>query len=75
MANHAGSHVRVTLSDDADSDAVAEQLTTVGGSLPDEVTPTLAPDATALGQIYYYNKDYSSSAIMNSLRRTLSSRV
>ena len=33
---------------------VAEQLTTVSGSLPEDVTPTLAPDATALGQIYYY---------------------
>jgi Cu(I)/Ag(I) efflux system membrane protein CusA/SilA len=33
---------------------VAEQLTTVAGSLPEGVTPTLAPDATALGQIYYY---------------------
>ena len=29
MANHAGSHVRVALSDDADSDAVAEELTTI----------------------------------------------
>jgi Cu(I)/Ag(I) efflux system membrane protein CusA/SilA len=29
-------------------------LTTVSGLLPDGVTPTLAPDATALGQIYYY---------------------
>jgi Cu(I)/Ag(I) efflux system membrane protein CusA/SilA len=33
---------------------VAEQLTTVSGELPEAVTPTLAPDATALGQIYYY---------------------
>jgi len=36
---------------------VAEQLTTVSGLLPEGVTPTLAPDATALGQIYYYVLD------------------
>ncbi|MCA9152528.1 MAG: efflux RND transporter permease subunit, partial [Planctomycetales bacterium] len=36
---------------------VAEQLTTVSGTLPDGVTPALAPDATALGQIYYYVLD------------------
>ncbi len=52
------SFVQVTFDDDVDfywaRSRVAEQLTTVGGSLPDEVTPTLAPDATALGQIYYY---------------------
>ncbi len=33
---------------------VSEQLTTVASVLPDGVTPMLAPDATALGQIYYY---------------------
>lgn len=33
---------------------VAEQMTTVSGILPDGVTPVLAPDATALGQVYYY---------------------
>jgi copper/silver efflux system protein len=52
------SFVQVTFGDDVDfywaRSRVAEQLTTVGGSLPDDVTPTLAPDATALGQIYYY---------------------
>ena len=52
------SFVQVTFDDDIDfywaRSRVAEQLTTVSGSLPDEVTPTLAPDATALGQIYYY---------------------
>lgn len=52
------SFVQVTFDDDVDfywaRSRVAEQLTTVAGSLPDEVTPTLAPDATALGQIYYY---------------------
>lgn len=52
------SFVQVTFDDDVDfywaRSRVAEQLTTVAGSLPDDVTPTLAPDATALGQIYYY---------------------
>ncbi|MCA9146966.1 MAG: efflux RND transporter permease subunit, partial [Planctomycetales bacterium] len=52
------SFVQVTFDDDVDfywaRSRVAEQLTTVSGSLPDGVTPTLAPDATALGQIYYY---------------------
>ena len=52
------SFVQVTFGDDVDfywaRSRVAEQLTTVSGVLPDSVTPTLAPDATALGQIYYY---------------------
>ena len=52
------SFVQVTFGDDVDfywaRSRVAEQLTTVSGALPDSVTPTLAPDATALGQIYYY---------------------
>ena len=52
------SFVQVTFDDGVDfywaRSRVAEQLTTVSGSLPEGVTPTLAPDATALGQIYYY---------------------
>ncbi|MCH5376417.1 MAG: efflux RND transporter permease subunit, partial [Planctomycetes bacterium] len=52
------SFVQVTFGDDVDfywaRSRVAEQLTTVAGRLPEDVTPTLAPDATALGQIYYY---------------------
>lgn len=52
------SFVQVTFDDSVDfywaRSRVSEQLTTVTGSLPDDVTPTLAPDATALGQIYYY---------------------
>ena len=52
------SFVQVTFDDNVDfywaRSRVAEQLTTVSGALPDGVTPTLAPDATALGQIYYY---------------------
>ncbi|MFB3105736.1 MAG: efflux RND transporter permease subunit, partial [Pseudomonadales bacterium] len=52
------SFVQVTFDDDVDfywaRSRVVEQLTTVSGALPEGVTPTLAPDATALGQIYYY---------------------
>ena len=52
------SFVQVTFDDSVDfywaRSRVAEQLPTVSGSLPEGVTPTLAPDATALGQIYYY---------------------
>jgi Cu(I)/Ag(I) efflux system membrane protein CusA/SilA len=33
---------------------VAERLTQVGSVLPADVTPYLAPDATALGQIFWY---------------------
>lgn len=52
------SFVQVTFDDDVDfywaRSRVSEQLTTVSGTMPEGVTPTLAPDATALGQIYYY---------------------
>ncbi len=52
------SFVQVTFDDSVDfywaRSRVAEQLTTVSGSLPEGATPALAPDATALGQIYYY---------------------
>ena len=52
------SFVQVTFDDGVDfywaRSRVAEQLSTVAGILPDGVTPRLAPDATALGQIYYY---------------------
>ena len=52
------SFLQVTFADHVDfywaRSRVAEQLTTVGGSLPSDATPTLAPDATALGQIFYY---------------------
>ncbi|MFT5522451.1 MAG: Cu(I)/Ag(I) efflux system membrane protein CusA/SilA [Pirellulaceae bacterium] len=52
------SFVQVTFDDDVDfywaRSRVSEQLTTMSGILPENVTPTLAPDATALGQIYYY---------------------
>ncbi len=52
------SFVQVTFDDATDfywaRSRVAEQLTTVSNILPEGVTPTLGPDATALGQIYYY---------------------
>ncbi len=55
------SFVQVTFADDIDfywaRSRVAEQLTTVTGTLPQGVTPQLAPDATALGQIYFYVLD------------------
>ena len=52
------SFVQVTFADNVDfywaRSRVAEQLATVGNQLPDGTSPVLAPDATALGQIYYY---------------------
>lgn len=52
------SFVQVTFSDSTDlywaRSRVSEQLGTVSSKLPEGVTPTLGPDATALGQIYYY---------------------
>ncbi len=55
------SFVQVTFADDIDfywaRSRVSEQLSTVGGQLPPGTSPVLAPDATALGQIYYYVLD------------------
>lgn len=52
------SFVQVTFADGTDfywaRSRVLERLGTAVSSLPDGVTPTLAPDATALGQILYY---------------------
>lgn len=52
------SFVQVTLSDDTDfywaRSRVVEQLATAASVLPDGVVPTLGPDATALGQVFYY---------------------
>ncbi|NOX57194.1 MAG: efflux RND transporter permease subunit [Planctomycetes bacterium] len=52
------SFVQVTFRDDVDfywaRSRVAEQLGTVSAQLPEGVVPTLGPDATALGQIFYY---------------------
>ncbi len=52
------SFVQVTFDDGVDfywaRSRVAEQLTAIGNQLPEGVSPSLGPDATALGQIYYY---------------------
>ena len=52
------SFVQVTFADNVNfywaRSRVSEQLSTVSGQLPDSVRPVLAPDATPLGQIYYY---------------------
>ena len=52
------SFVQVTFSDSTDfywaRSRVAEQLGTAASFLPDSVVPTLGPDATGLGQVFYY---------------------
>src|SRR5688572_14231470 len=52
------SFVQVTFDEGTDfywaRSRVLERLGTAVGSLPEGVTPTLGPDATALGQIFYY---------------------
>ena len=52
------SFVQVTFSDDTDfywaRSRVSEQLGTATSVLPEGVVPTLGPDATGLGQVYYY---------------------
>ncbi len=52
------SFVQVTFADGTDfywaRSRVLERLGTAIASLPEGVTPTLGPDATALGQVFYY---------------------
>ena len=52
------SFVQVTFSDDTDfywaRSRVSEQLGTAAATLPEGVVPMLGPDATGLGQIFYY---------------------
>jgi copper/silver efflux system protein len=52
------SFVQITFADGTDfywaRSRVLERLGSAIGSLPEGVTPTLGPDATALGQIFYY---------------------
>ncbi|WP_164104320.1 efflux RND transporter permease subunit [Candidatus Laterigemmans baculatus] len=52
------SFVQVTFADGIDfywaRSRVSEQLGSAASQLPDGVTPQLGPDATGLGQIYYY---------------------
>ncbi len=55
------SFVQITFKENVDfywaRSRVAEQLSSASKQLPDGVTPTLGPDATALGQIFYYVLD------------------
>jgi Cu(I)/Ag(I) efflux system membrane protein CusA/SilA len=55
------SFVQITFADGTDfywaRSRVLERLGTAAGTLPEGVTPTLGPDATALGQIFYYVLD------------------
>ena len=66
------SFVQVTFSDDTDfywaRSRVSEQLATATANLPDDVVPTLGPDATGLGQIYYYVLDPPPGMNMAELR-------
>jgi Cu(I)/Ag(I) efflux system membrane protein CusA/SilA len=70
------SFVQVTFEDGVDfywaRSRVAEQLDTAAAQLPEGVTPQLGPDATALGQIFYYvlvpPKDGMSLADLRSLQ-------
>lgn len=52
------SFVQVTFADDIDyywaRSRVSEQLPVVAGDLPENAKPVLGPDATGLGQIFYY---------------------
>ena len=52
------SFVQVTFKDSVDfywaRSRVSEQLGSAAAALPDGVTPQLGPDATGLGQVYYY---------------------
>ncbi|MEQ8846808.1 efflux RND transporter permease subunit [Botrimarina sp.] len=52
------SFVQVTFKDSVDfywaRSRVSEQLGSAAAQLPDGVTPQLGPDATGLGQVYYY---------------------
>ncbi|MCB9229117.1 MAG: efflux RND transporter permease subunit [Deltaproteobacteria bacterium] len=52
------SFVQVTFSDNTDyywaRSRVSEQLPTVAANLPEGASPVLGPDATGLGQIFYY---------------------
>lgn len=55
------SFVQVTFADGTDfywaRSRVLERLATAAGALPEGVTPAMGPDATALGQIFYYVLD------------------
>lgn len=66
------SFVQVTFSDDVDyywaRSRVSEQLPTVTGQLPDGASPVLGPDASGLGQIFYYVLESSKPSNPTQLR-------
>jgi copper/silver efflux system protein len=66
------SFIQVTFDDGIDfywaRSRVAERLTSLSRSLPEGVTPVLAPDATALGQVYYYVLDAPAGIDLAQLR-------
>lgn len=66
------SFVQVTFADGTDfywaRSRVLERLGTAIASLPEGVTPTLGPDATALGQIFYYVLEGSPEMNLSELR-------
>lgn len=70
------SFVQVTFKDEIDfywaRSRVSEQLGTAASQLPDGVVPQLGPDATGLGQVYYYTlqppKDGMNLADLRSLQ-------
>ncbi|MGV3484654.1 MAG: efflux RND transporter permease subunit, partial [Planctomycetaceae bacterium] len=66
------SFVQVTFADGTDfywaRSRVLERLGTAIATLPAGVTPTLGPDATALGQIYYYVLDGPPEMNLSELR-------
>ena len=66
------SFVQVTFADGVDfywaRSRVSEQLGTAAGELPEGVVPQLGPDATGLGQVFYYVLDGPSGMALDELR-------
>ncbi len=60
------SQVTMVFRDDVDiyrtRQLVSERLASVGDEIPAGLTPTLAPIATGLGEIFYYSVDYRADA-------------
>jgi cobalt-zinc-cadmium resistance protein CzcA len=60
------SQVTMVFHDDVDiyrtRQLVSERLASVGDEIPAGLTPTLAPIATGLGEIFYYSVDYRADA-------------
>ncbi|VAX40789.1 Cobalt-zinc-cadmium resistance protein CzcA; Cation efflux system protein CusA, partial [hydrothermal vent metagenome] len=66
------SFVQVTFKDDVEfywaRSRVSEQLGTAASQLPNGVVPTLGPDATGLGQVYYYTLEPAPGMSLADLR-------